>query len=71
MCTSVPNPDPYVFGLPDPVAVSQRYGSEDPDPYQNVTDPQHCFRGNVLPAIFFCLGDPDLDFRSGGHSGGN
>jgi hypothetical protein len=29
-----PNPDP----------VSQRYGSEDPDPnpYQNVTDPQHC-----------------------------
>ncbi len=23
------------------VSVSQRYGSEDPDPYQNVTDPQH------------------------------
>jgi hypothetical protein len=25
-------------------SVSQRYGSEDPhpDPYQNVTDPQHC-----------------------------
>jgi hypothetical protein len=23
-------------------SVSQRYGSADPDPYQNVTDPQHC-----------------------------
>jgi hypothetical protein len=22
-------------------SVSQRYGSADPDPYQNVTDPQH------------------------------
>jgi hypothetical protein len=27
---------------------SQRYGSADPDPHQNVTDPQHCF----LPKIF-------------------
>jgi hypothetical protein len=26
-------------------AISQRYGSGDPDsdPHQNVTDPQHCF----------------------------
>ncbi len=24
-------------------SVSQRYGSEDPDPYQNVTDPEHRF----------------------------
>ncbi len=24
--------------------LSQRYGSADPDPYQNVTDPQHCFQ---------------------------
>ncbi len=23
-------------------SISQRYGSGDPDPYQNVTDPQHC-----------------------------
>jgi hypothetical protein len=22
-------------------SASQRYGSEDPDPYQNVTDPEH------------------------------
>jgi hypothetical protein len=22
-------------------SISQRYGSEDPDPHQNVTDPQH------------------------------
>jgi hypothetical protein len=23
-------------------SISQRYGSPDPDPRQNVTDPQHC-----------------------------
>ncbi len=43
-CTSVPDPhpdseDPYVFRPPG--SVNQRYGSEDPDPYQNVTDAQH------------------------------
>ncbi len=52
-CISVPNPHPnledlYVFGPPGSASrsVSQRYGSEDPDPhpdpYQNITDPQHC-----------------------------
>jgi hypothetical protein len=25
-------------------SVSQWYGSADPDPYQNVTDPQHCLK---------------------------
>jgi hypothetical protein len=31
------------------VSVCQRYGSEDPhpDPYQNVTDPQHWLKGYV------------------------
>jgi hypothetical protein len=24
-------------------SISQRHGSADPDPYQNVMDPQHCF----------------------------
>ncbi len=48
-CTSVPNPhsDLYVFGPPGSASesVSRRYESEDPaDPYQNVTDPQHCYR---------------------------
>jgi hypothetical protein len=44
---SVPDPqpdlDPYVFGHPGSASgsVNQRYGSEDPDPYQNVTDPQY------------------------------
>ncbi len=37
-CTSVPNPhlDPYVFGPPGSASgsVSQRYESEDPDPYK-------------------------------------
>ncbi len=49
--TSVPTPhldpqDPYVFGPPVSGSVSQRCGSEGPDPhtasYKNVTDPQHC-----------------------------
>ncbi len=26
-------------------SISQRHGSADPDPYQNVTDPQHCLTG--------------------------
>jgi hypothetical protein len=25
-------------------SISQRYGPGDPDPHQNVTDPQHCFK---------------------------
>jgi len=25
----------------EPGSVSKRYGSDDPDPYQNVTDPEH------------------------------
>ncbi len=28
-------------------SVSPRYGSADPDPYQNVTDPQHCINSVV------------------------
>jgi hypothetical protein len=38
------DPDPYVFGPPGSESgyVRQRYESKDPDPYQNVTDPQHC-----------------------------
>jgi hypothetical protein len=26
----------------EPGSISQRYGSLDPDPYQNLMDPQHC-----------------------------
>ncbi len=25
-------------------SISQRYGSADPDPHQNVTDPKHCIK---------------------------
>ncbi len=34
-------------------SVSQRYGSADPDQYQNVTEPQHCFfcGGNISMAL--------------------
>ncbi len=27
-------------------SISQIYGSGDPDPHQNVTDPHHCFRAS-------------------------
>ncbi len=33
--------------------VCQRYGSADPDPYQNVTDSQHCLQGTFSPSITF------------------
>jgi hypothetical protein len=51
---SDPHPDPYVLGHLGSAfgSVSQRYGSEDPDPlpdpYQDVTDPQHWFKACIL-----------------------
>jgi hypothetical protein len=60
------DPDPYVFGPPGPASesVSQSYGSEDPDqhpdPYQNVTDPQHCFC-----KFFFKMGQFVLNYIPG------
>ncbi len=36
---------------PDP-SISQRYRSGDPDPHQNVTDPQHWFNSLLLPYVF-------------------
>ena len=46
-CTSVPNPDLYVFGPPRSASesVSQRYGSEYPDPHP---DPYKC-HGSPTP----------------------
>jgi hypothetical protein len=42
------------LGLPDPL--SQRYRSEDPDPYpdkyRNVTDSQHCFLGKLACSLY-------------------
>ena len=32
-------------------SISQRHGSADPDPYQNVMDPQHCSNDNILKPI--------------------
>ncbi len=33
------------FGTdPESESVGQRYGSEDPDPYQNVTDTENCYQ---------------------------
>jgi len=34
-------------------SISQRYGSGDPEPHQNVTDPQHC-----PEKVFFDLESP-------------
>jgi hypothetical protein len=51
LCTAstVADPDPYVFRPPG--SVSQRYGSADPDPYQNVTDLQHCVQDNEIVSV--------------------
>ncbi len=40
-----PDPDLHVFGPPGSGSgsISQRHGSADPDPHQNVMDPHHCF----------------------------
>ncbi len=32
-------------------SISQRYGSRDPDPHQNITDPQHCLLANIKKNI--------------------
>ncbi len=29
-------------------SISQKHGSADPDPYQNVMDPQHWYLGDIL-----------------------
>jgi hypothetical protein len=36
-------------------SVSQRYGSADPDLYQNVTDPQHCIVENQAVFVIVSL----------------
>jgi hypothetical protein len=36
--------------------ISQRYGSADPFPHQNVTDPQHCRKYMPLNVLFFARG---------------
>jgi hypothetical protein len=52
-------PDPHPFGPPGSTSgsVRQRYGSEDPhpDPYQNVTDPQHWLKQTDLFLIYVNL----------------
>jgi hypothetical protein len=54
---SVGDPDPpdsHVFGPPGSGSISQRSLDpdpgldQDPDPHQNVTDPQHCFKPTNL-----------------------
>jgi hypothetical protein len=32
-------------------SISQRHGSADPDPHQNVMDPQHCLRETLTQYI--------------------
>jgi hypothetical protein len=41
-------------------SISQRHGSADPDPYQNVMDPQHCNRVCSIgaPTIHEIIGPP-------------
>jgi hypothetical protein len=53
--TRVPNPhpDPYVFGSASG-SDSQRYESEDPDPYKNVRDPQYWYL-LYLVSVLLCF----------------
>jgi hypothetical protein len=45
-------------------SISQRHGSADPDPdpHQNVMDPQHCYKclqdGHLQVSKLFCVGQP-------------
>ena len=42
-------------------SISQRYGSADPDPHQNVTDPQHWFsRARNQDSVTVSTSDADL-----------
>jgi hypothetical protein len=60
-------------------SVSQRYGSPDPDPHQNVTDPQHLLFDTVkhlLPAVRYFVTCktgffPPLDRKQVPHGGGH
>ncbi len=36
-------------------SINQRYGSADPDPYQNVMDPQHCQKDKIVIYFFIVL----------------
>jgi hypothetical protein len=52
-------------------SISQRYGSGDPDPHQNVTDPQHCLKtirfGNKRKiAVMYCSTFPGFELRMRG-----
>ncbi len=43
-------------------SINQRHGSADPDPHQNVMDPQYCFQGSRSPpsppSVNCCTGPP-------------
>jgi hypothetical protein len=50
-------------------SICQRYESGNPDPHQNVTDPQHCFIPNCKTAVFRTLskhGSPRTPQGDGG-----
>ncbi len=46
-------------------SISQRHGSADPDPHQNVMDPQHCYQDDAdlatraIPELIKLLNDED------------
>jgi hypothetical protein len=45
-------------------SISQRHGSADPDPHQNVIDPEHCFRCFKALLKAFLLSSCLIEFGS-------
>jgi hypothetical protein len=80
-----PNPDPdpsdpHLFGPPGSGSTSQRYesgsgsisqrhGSADPDPHQNVMDPEHSLTGSTRSTSFGPPGSGSTSQRYGSGSG--
>ena len=51
-------------------SVSQRYRSADPDPHQDVTDPQHCLKQSVVDpdSCMYSRSDPGFGTSSGSNA---
>ncbi len=55
-----PDPDPLVRAMdPGSESIPQKHGSLDPNPYQNVMDPQHWLKHWFCTVLASSVADPD------------